>query len=885
MAFVLRRSLFGNTACSARFVLASGRHKSARQLAYLRNHLLLPGLGCTSVNSNNLPGCRYGSTDAAHPLSKRVTDTAEVVVIGGGAIGTSVAYHLAKAGMKNVVLLEKTELTAGSTWHATGLTTYFQHSLCNRRLNAITINLFKDLEKETGQEVGFHNPGTLRLITSPIRFDEARYEQSLSSWMPHSSKLISAEEVEKLHPFLNMDKITGALYTKEDGHVDPYSLTQAYAAGARLHGAEIFLKSPVLSLKQRSDGGWDVQTEHGTINAKRVVNSAGVWARDVYQMVGLDMPVTITQHQYAVTTTIPEIEDLGREVPVIRDLDGSYYVRQERKGLLIGPYESADTMKVQEQWFDSGVPQGFGRELFENDVDRISPHLERAMEMCPLIERADIQTVVNGPMPHTADFAGLLGPYLGLENFWCCSSQIGGIIHSGGAGHTIAYWIIHGEPPFDVFATDPNRFDKWMTRDHAIDMSRESYGSYNNVVYPKFSTEAFVLGRPTQRVSGIYEKLKRNGAQYGFVAGWEVPVWFAKGYDVHGFKPYFRRANWFEQVHRECEFVVNDVGIIDLSARGKFEVTGSDAQIFLDELVAGDLPEVGLTSVAYMLSLQGRVLSELSISKLADDHFFVVNEARSELHDLRWMLQQLKAMRYNVDIKNVTDDIACLGVAGPDTRTFLSAVTSTDLQDQHFPYGAIKDIQVAGVPVRAIRTSYTGELGWELYHAKADTLRLYDAIKHIETPDGVIDFGWYALDVLRLERGIPAMHSEFSMEYNALEADLGSLINLEKKTSFIGKEGLSHLHKGEITKKRAYIVIHSRPGVDPHGVETIWKDGKTVGYMTSGCYSYRINKGIGFAYVSPELAEPGTRLDVEIQGKLAPAVVTYPAASEEYIDI
>ncbi|PWA26835.1 hypothetical protein CCH79_00001166 [Gambusia affinis] len=585
--------------------------------------------------------------DAASALGKRWKDTADTVIIGGGCVGASLAYHLAKGGVKDVVLLEKSELTAGSTWHAAGLTTYYHPGINLKKVHFDSIKLYETLEAETGQAVGFHQPGSVRIASTAARVDEMKYQMTRTHWHVTPQYLIGPEKVQELFPLLNIDKVCmsqrqitrrqfdkinfgdflsvctrsflwivvltivftlvfqvtlritqiqwknstpvlAGLYTPGDGHIDPYSLTMSLAAGARMYGAQIYNPAPVTGLRPTADGKWDIQTPHGTIRANRIVNTAGFWAREVGQMIGFQHPTIPVHHQYVVTATVPEVKALKKELAVIRDLEGSYYLRQERDGLLFGPYEKMEKMVLQDSWVRDGVPPGFGKELFESDLDRIMEHIEMAMEMVPVLKKADIINVVSGPITYTPDLLPMVGPYQGVRNYWTAIGFGYGVIHAGGIGKFLSDWIRNGEPPYDLIECDPNRYGKWTDVPFMCAKARESYGFNNVVGYPK---EERFAGRPTSRTSGIYELLK-DKCSMGFHAGWEQPHWFYKPGDDTGYKPSFRRTNWFGPVGRECRLVMEKVGVIDLTPFGKFVVTGKDTLKLLDRLFANTMPKV-----------------------------------------------------------------------------------------------------------------------------------------------------------------------------------------------------------------------------------------------------------------------------------------------------
>uniref|UniRef100_A0A8C7MLZ8 Dimethylglycine dehydrogenase, mitochondrial n=1 Tax=Oncorhynchus kisutch TaxID=8019 RepID=A0A8C7MLZ8_ONCKI len=768
-------------------------------------------------------------------LGKRWKDAAETVIIGGGCVGVSLAYHLAKAGQKDVVLLEKSELTAGSTWHAA---------------------------------VGFHQPGSIRIASTPVRVDELKYQMARTHWHPTPQWLITPEKIKELFPLLNMDKVLAGLYNPGDGHIDPYSLTMALAAGARMYGAQIYNPALVSGLTPTSDGKWDVQTPHGTIRANRIVNATGFWAREVGQQIGFDHPTIPVHHQYVVTATVPEVKALKAELPVIRDLEGSYYLRQERDGLLFGPYEKEEKMVLQDSWVRDGVPPGFGKELFESDLDRIMHHVEMAMEMVPVLKNADIINIVSGPITYTPDLLPMVGPHQGARNYWTAIGFGYGVIHAGGIGKFLSDWIVTGEPPYDLIECDPNRYGKWTTVPYLCAKARESYGFNNVVGYPK---EERFAGRPTNRTSGVYELLKGK-ASMGFHAGWEQPHWFYKPGDNAGYKPSFRRTNWFGPVGRECKLVMEKVGVVDLTPFGKFMVKGKDSHKLLDRLFANTMPKVGLTNISHMLTPTGRVYAEVTITQLTPGEFLLITGSGSELHDLRWMEKEVAEGAYDVDISNVTEDIGVLGVAGPKARDVLQKLTQEDMSDASFKFLHCKPIQLGGINLRAIRISYTGELGWELYIPHKDMAAVYQAIMAAGEDEGIDNFGTYAMSSLRLEKGFRGWGAEMNCDTNPLEAGLDYFIKLNKHADFIGKAALQEIKAKGLKRKLSYITMET-DDVDPEGNETIWLNGKVVGNTTSGAYSYTTQQSLAFAYLPVELCSVGQKVEVEMLGRKYPAMV------------
>ncbi|KAF8793582.1 Dimethylglycine dehydrogenase like protein [Argiope bruennichi] len=823
-----------------------------------------------SLEKSQVLGSRH-----AKKICSSAPERAETLIIGGGAVGTSIAYHLARLRMRDVLLLEKSELTAGSTWHAAGLAALYHPGINMKKLHYYSINLFSQLETETGQSLSFHRPGSIRLATTEERMLEFKYQMQRQGWQQAPQKIIGPEKISELFPLLNMDGIIGGLYNPYDGHIDPYSLTMAYASGARKYGATIRLGSPVEGLKLRNDGAWDVVTSQGTIVAKRVVNASGFWAEEVGRLSNTELPLVPVEHQYMISKPLKEVQGLKVEPPVLRHLEGSFYLRTERGGLLMGPYERPDKMKVKKDWSIKGVPKGFGKELFQPDLDRLTDHLEIAMNLIPILRNADVQTVVNGPIMYTPDLLPLLGPYHDLPNMWMAVGFGYGIIHSGGAGNYLASWILNGEPPFDLNEADPNRFGKWTTREYIFEKAAETYGMNNSYTYPK---EERFAGRPTARVSGVYKAMLIRGAEMGFHAGWEQPAWFSTKSDEKGYRPSFRRTNWFDAVGRECGLVMNRVGILDLTPFAKIDAKGPDAATFLDKMLANKLPKIGRTNISHLLTPNGKVYAELTVTRLADDHFFLVTGSGSEIHDLRWLKDHARSWGSRVDFQNLTDEMACLSIAGPRSREVLAKLTKESMEECDMPFLGAKALRVADLPTRALRISYTGELGWELYHSAEHTFALYEALLTAGQEFGIGDFGTYALNALRIEKGFRMWGAEMNMDSNPLEAGLDYFIRMDKG-DFIGKAALIQILREGLNRKLAYLKVHSKD-VDPEGNESVWCCDKVVGFTTSGSFGYTVKHGVAFAYLPPFLTVPSTQVQVELLGDLVDAEVLPSAPIE-----
>lgn len=822
-------------------------------------------------------GTRHLSTIAAacetgkEAAPEALPSTVEVAVIGGGAVGTSLTYHLARMGNPNVVLLEKSELTAGSTWHAAGLAALYNPGINMKRIHYDSINLFAELQLDTGRDLGFHRPGSIRLASDPIRMDEFRYQMQRQGWNKAPQKLITVDEIRQHVPFINLDKVLGGLYNPADGHIDPYSLTMAMASEAKRYGARIFQGTAVLGLrKDHKDNRWLVETSRGPVRAKHVVNCAGFWAHEVNALAGVDLPLVPIHHQYFITSSIPEVKNLKKEIPVLRHLEGGFYMRQERDGLLIGPYEHQDKMKICDDWVTNRVPPGFGKELFNPDLDRLTEHIESAMELVPALRTAEIRTTVSGPITYTADSLPCIGPMPRLPNYWVAVGFAYGIIHSGGAGRYLAEWMTKGEPPYDLVETDPGRFGKWATRSYLFSKSKETYGMNNSFTFPK---EERWAGRPTERVSGIHDQLVERGAEMGFHAGWEQPAWFSQPGDVSGYHPSFRRSNWFEPMKRECRSVLDSVGVIDLTPFAKFEVTGKGASRFLDKLLANKLPAVNSINISHMLTPRGRVYAEVTVTRLEENRYFVITGSGSELHDFRWMDDHLRLWKMDdVKIDNVTDSVAALGIAGPHSANVLASLTDVPLSDDKFPFLHARRMSVSGIPVTAMRVSYTGELGWELYHDRKHTAALYNQLLRFGEPYDIKDFGTYALNSLRIEKGFRLWGADMTVDTNPFEAGLGPFVRMKKAADFIGKAALQQILSEGLSRKLVHLAVYA-PDVDPEGNESVWCSDKVVGYTTSGTYGVQSQQSLAMAYLPMYLAIPGSEVQVELLGKLCSATV------------
>jgi dimethylglycine dehydrogenase len=782
---------------------------------------------------------------------------ARVVVIGGGAIGCSVLYHLVKCGWRDVVLLERAELTSGSTWRAAGNTPHFSTSMVMSRVHQYGVALYQRLEQETGQPVGFHKTGSLRLANVPDRMDEYRYHAAKARYLNLPFEIVGVDEIKKLHPLVNTEGILGAVWNPDDGYIDPSMLTHAYAQGARSGGAQIFRHTPVAAIAQRANGEWQLDTPQGSIVAEHVVNAAGVWARQVGFLAGLDLPIVAMQHQYVVFDRIPELVALGRRVPILREVDVSYYMRQEVDGLLVGPYE-----KNARTFGAYGVPKDFGAEPLPADIERLQPILQGAMFRVPVLADAGIKRVVNGPITYTPDESPLLGPAPGRRNFWLACGFSFGITQSGGSGKLLAEWMMQGSPEFDSLETDPRRFSTYATLPYAIARGVDNYEHEYVIAFPY---EERAAGRPA-RTSALYDRLRARGAFFNTRNGWERAGWFADSPE-HAVEQYsFRRSNAFPAIAREVERVRNAVGILDMTSFSKYIVSGRDAAAMLDRLVANRLPRRdGGIVLAHALNERGGVLAEMTITRLAADKFFIASAAAAELRDFDMLTQAIRASE-DVGVENVTPAWGALSVAGPRSRELLSRVTHADLSNAAFPWRSAQWIEIGAARVLALRLSYAGELGWELFHPLEVQVGLYERLMDAGADLGVGDYGFRALDAMRLEKGYRAWGSELLAEITPLEAGLEKFIAFDKEF-FVGCDALLK-QKAQGIRHRIMTLQVDAHDVDCRGNEPIFRDGKLVGITTSGGYGHMLQTSIALAYIDIEHTAMGTALQVELLGDL-----------------
>ncbi|MBS9717784.1 FAD-dependent oxidoreductase [Pseudohalocynthiibacter aestuariivivens] len=780
---------------------------------------------------------------------------AQVVVIGGGLVGCSILYHLAKLGWTNVVLLERDELTSGSTWHAAANIHGLHDNNNITRIQHYTMNLYKELEKETGQGCGVFQPGSLYLAQTEEREHQLRLQEAKAKFYGLNFYEIDREKALELHPLAQFDDIRCIMFEPEGGNVDPSGVTMAYAAGARQMGATVERFCPVIGTEQQPDGSWIVRTKKGDIHAQWVVNAGGLWGREVAAMAGIELPLLPTEHQYFVTEAISEVADLGRRLPSIADRDGEYYFRQEGNGLLIGAYE-----KDMKFWAEDGTPQGFGHELFADDLDRIMENVMRAMDRVPAAATAGVKRVINGPMIWSPDSNALFGTVPELQNYFCCTGIIPGFSQSGGLGLLAAQWIIEGEPEYDMFAWDLARFGDWADKKFTKARVRDQYQHRFKIHFPNEERSA---GRPA-RVRPAYEMQKGMGAVFGLNCGWEHPLWFA---DAPGAEETigFTRQNWFEPVGREVKMLRDNVGVIDISNFANYVIKGTGAQDWLDALVANRVPsEVGRSCLTPLIGVRGGVAGDFTITKVADDKYMMVGSGMAERYHQRFfnMIELPEGTTFKVE----TNNIAGFNVAGPKSRSMLQRLTNADLSNFAFRFMRSKTIEVAGIECLAIRVSFTGDLGWELHCDEKDQVQLYTALLDAAREFDGGPVGGRALGSLRIEKGYGSWGREYSPEYWPQEVSLERLIKLDK--DFLNKEAYLSVKDNVARERLSIFEVEITDDADASGGEPIFlPDGTPVGRVTSGAFGYSVGKSLALGYAKEGVAKPGDTVHIFILGK------------------
>jgi dimethylglycine dehydrogenase len=811
---------------------------------------------------------------------------ARVVVIGGGVVGVSTLYHLAKKGWGDVVLIERKELTSGSTWHAAGLLPLFNLSYSVGQIHKYSVKLYGELEKETGQHVGFRVCSNIRLARTKDRWDEFMYYAGVAETIGVKVNQLRPEQLKEIWPLCETDGIIGAIQHPDDGYIQPADLTQALAKGARNRGAEIYRNTVVTGIEKTSSGEWLVKTDKGDIACEHVVSCTGNFARKTGAMVGLDIPVIPVEHQYIVTEPHPKIKERHAnglpEMGVLREADSSWYMREEAGGLLLGPYETGAPA-----CYVDGPSDESEYELFQEDLDRLAPHIETAIARVPAFGEVGIKKVYNGAIAYTPDGSPIVGPAWGLKNFWLNEGHSFGVTAAGGAGWQLAEWIVEGEPTIDMMGVDPRRFGPYATRGYLKTKNEEAYA---NVFTPHYPDEERAAARPL-KVTPCYGRMKDLGAVFGSVYGWERPGWFApKGYGLsekdlamhdtllrHNHAPpdsdgkikekwSFRRSNYFSFVGEECRAVQESVGLQDMSAFAKCFVSGPGAEAWLDHLFANRIPKkVGRIALCHMLTPRGGVRAEFTVYKAREQGYYLVSAGAYERHDHDY-LNKVLPEDGSVKLWPVTNSWGVLVLAGPNSRKVLQKLTDTDLSNEAFPWLSGKEISLRAATAHALRVNFVGELGWEFHHAIEQQNHIFDALMEAGKEFNIRPYGIKAMSSLSIEKSYRLIPRELSIEYSAYESGLDRFVH-PNKGQFIGRDALVAGREKGLAWNYVTLEVHGITDADPRGNEPIYAKGKLVGRATNGGFGWRVRKSLALAMVQPEHAKVGTALTIRILGK------------------
>jgi dimethylglycine dehydrogenase len=817
---------------------------------------------------------------------------ARAVVIGGGVVGVSTLYHLARKGWADSVLVERKELTSGATWHAAGLLPLFNLSYSVGQIHKYSVALYKTLEKETGLDVGFRQVTNIRLARTRDRMDEYNYYSGVAATIGVKVKFLTPREVKDIWPLCSIEGIIGAIQHPEDGYIQPADLTQALARAARERGAEITRMTTVTAIERLPSGEWKVVTDKGSIVCEHVVSATGNFARQTGRMVGINVPVIPVQHQYIVTEPHPEIVKRKAqglpEMGVLRESDSSWYMREEAGGLLLGPYE-----KGAPACYVDGPSAQSEYELFPEDLDRLAPHIETAIARVPAFGEVGVKKVYNGAIPYTPDGSPIVGPAPGLGNFWLNEGHSFGVTAAGGAGSELAEWIVEGEPTIDMLGVDPRRFGPYAETGYLKEKNEEAYAKVFTVHYPD---EERVAARPL-RQTPCYSRMKDLGAVFGAIYGWERPNWFApQGYALDaadlmtpdvllnenhpavsgGEKPRekwsFRRSNYFEFVGAECRNVHENVGLMDMSAFAKLEVSGSGAEGWLNSILTNRVPKGrGRITLTYLLNHRGGVRAEFTLTRIGRERFYLVSAAALETHDFDALETLLPADR-SVRLDRVTTQHGVLVLAGPRSREVLAKVADIDVSNEAFPWLTARHVSVGAAGLLAMRVNFVGELGYELHHPIETQNYVFDALMAAGASLGVRPFGVRAMDSLRLEKSYKLVGRELSIEYAALESGLDRFVDFDKGP-FLGRDALITWCGKGFENKLVTLEVQGVTDADARGSEPVTKNGAAIGRTTSGGYGWRTGKSLALAMVRPEFSMLGTEVEVRVLGETRRAVV------------
>ena len=789
---------------------------------------------------------------------------AKVVIIGGGVVGCSILFHLAKFGWPDVILLERSELTSGSSWHAAGQIHTISSDPNISRLQGYTINLYKEIEETSGHSVGMHSTGGFYLASNEVWHDYLKRERSKARYMGLDQEFISLEEAARRHPLIDPSCYVAALWDPLDGDIDPSGVTYAYAKSAVHYGAKYYTHTAAIETNQRPDGSWDVVTEKGTIGAEMIVNAGGLWAREVGHLAGLHLPVQPMEHHYLITEPIPEIVERGDErLPAGIDYEANLYFRQERQGMLLGTYEPLST-----PWQVAGTPLDFGHELLAPDIERIADRLELAFERIPALARAGIKNMINGPFTFGPDGNPMIGPVPGVRNYWVAVGVMAGFCQAGGVGLCMAEWMMDGEPSIDVWAMDVARFGDFATPDYGTIKASENYERRFVMSFPN---ETLPKGR-RQKTTALYDRLVARGAVMGDAFGLESVLWFADGPEDAYEEATFKRSRAHDYVAAEVKAVRQAVGVIEIANFAKHEFKGPSSRAFLDNLLAGRVPQPGRLSLTPMLTPKGKLYGDLTVACLDEETFMIFASGVAQEMHRRWFEQHLPES--GVNYRNRSDEFHGVAISGPNSRQLLARICRDDVSQAALKFRDFRRTSVGGVPVLLARVSYSGELGYEFYCAPQYQVKLFEQIEAAGADLDLKLYGARTLMSLRLEKNWGAWTLDFRPDFTAAQSGLDAFINWDK--DFIGKEAALAERKTGPDKKLVTMVVEC-DGIDVSNDEAILKDGDCIGYVSSGGYAHWVAKSMALGYVPPELAGDGSALEIEINGRFYPATVTaYP---------
>jgi dimethylglycine dehydrogenase len=791
-----------------------------------------------------------------------MVERARVVVIGGGAVGCSCLYHLAQLGWTDAILLEQSELTSGSTWHAAGNCPTFSTSWGILKLQQYSAALYRQLSSAVEYPINYHATGSVRLAHSAERMDEYRYVLGLAQANGLEYAILSPSQLRERHPFVELDDLKGALWDPHDGDIDPAQLTQALASAARAKGARVHRFTKVTGLAQQPGGEWHIATSAGDYVAEVVVNAAGYRAGELMSLLGQALPTVTMSHQYLVTEDIPELLERSERIPLLRDPDVSYYLRQERGGLILGPYEHQATP----MWLD-GIPEDFAYRLWPDALDRLESYIEAAFRRVPVLASAGVKRVVNGPIPYSPDGLPYLGPAHGLRNFYHCNTFSFGIAQAGGAGKALAEWVVNGGPDWDLWSIDPRRFTAYATRTYTIAKAVETY---QQEYAPAFPYEERPAARPL-RTSPLHAHLAGLGARFGVRGGWERALWYDRGRPAPPTLTFRRDRAWMPSVAAEVHAVRNGVGLMDLPGFSRFHITGPGAEAYLDRLVCSRLPRPGRISLAYVLTANGGILSEFTVTRLGPQSFCAITAAIAEHHDDDVLRAALPADG-SVKIEDLSEQVGTLVLAGPRAREVLSLVTDADLSNQAFPWLSAQHIDIGPARVLAMRVNYVGELGWELHVPLEAQMAVHEALAAAGRAHRLTHFGMYAMDSLRIDKCYPGWKSDLETGYSPFEASLDRFVDLSKPT-FPGRDALLAERARGVRQRLVPLVLDAPGDADAPYCSRVFCGPEVVGLATSGVWSHTLDRSVALAYVRSDRTQPGTRLSIDILGEHCPATV------------